>query len=275
MLGVPFAQRYYDAGGIRTRALEAGSGDPLIFLHGTGGHAETYTRNIAAHSEHFHVYAIDMLGHGFTDKPNKPHTIPDYVDHLLAFMDAIGARKVRLSGESLGGWVACWAASSHPERFRRLLLNTAGGRTANAEVLGKLKTLTLNAVKSATRESVRQRLEWLMENPASVTEELVEIRYRIYSQPEFRTNIDNIVVILDLETRLKNLLTDEMLNRIKAPTLVLWTTHDPMATVEVGEKMHKAIPGSRFVVMEECGHWPQYEKPDEFNSISIDFFREG
>lgn len=275
LLGVPFAQRYYDAGGVRTRALEAGSGEPLIFLHGTGGHAEAYTRNIAAHAEHFHVYAIDMLGHGFTDKPNRPHTIPDYVEHLLAFMDAIGAKRAHVSGESLGGWVAAWAASQHPGRIHRLFLNTPGGTTANPQVLDRLRTLTLNAVKQATRDSVRERLQWLMADPATVSEELVEVRYRIYTQPAFRANIDNIVVLLEMDTRLKNLLTGEMLARIQAPTLVLWTSHDPSAKLDVGEKMHKDIPNSRFVVMEHCGHWPQYERPDEFNRISIEFFRGG
>lgn len=271
LIGTPFSQRYYEAGGIRTRVIEAGSGEPLIFLHGTGGHAEAYTRNIAEHAKHFHVYALDMLGHGFTDKPDKPYVIQEYVDHLISFLDAIGARRAHFSGESLGGWVAAWLASQHPDRVGRLLLNTPGGTTANAEVLTKLRALTLNAVLNATRQSVRERLEWLMFDKATVTDELVEARYHVYTQPEFRANIHNVVVLLEMETRLKNLLTDEMLGRIQAPTLVLWTTHDPMAKVEAGEKMQQAIPGSQLVIMTECGHWPQYEKPEEFNRISLDF----
>jgi len=103
LTGVPFAQRYYNAGGIKTRCVEAGEGDPLILLHGIGGHAETYVRNLEAHAQHFRTMAIDMIGHGFTDKPDTPYTIPVYVKHLLDFMDAAGIKRAHLSGESLGG----------------------------------------------------------------------------------------------------------------------------------------------------------------------------
>ncbi|MDQ1489143.1 MAG: 2-hydroxy-6-oxonona-2,4-dienedioate hydrolase, partial [Actinomycetota bacterium] len=63
-LGRGVSETFYDVNGIRTRVLEAGSGHPLVMLHGTGGHAETYYRNLGPLSEHFHVYSIDMIGHG-------------------------------------------------------------------------------------------------------------------------------------------------------------------------------------------------------------------
>ena len=67
-----FSIGYVNVNGIRTRCLSAGSGGnyPLIFLHGSGGHLEAYQRNILPHAKHMQVFAIDMLGHGFTDKPD-------------------------------------------------------------------------------------------------------------------------------------------------------------------------------------------------------------
>jgi 2-hydroxy-6-oxonona-2,4-dienedioate hydrolase len=90
--GVPFSQGYLDAGGVRTRYLHAGDpGRPaLVFLHGSGGHAEAYVRNLEAHAEHFSTWSIDMLGHGYTDKPGHPLEVRHYVDHLIAFLYAIG-----------------------------------------------------------------------------------------------------------------------------------------------------------------------------------------
>ncbi len=72
--GVPFSQGYLDAGGVRTRYLHAGdtSKPALVLLHGSGGHAEAYVRNLEAHAEHFSTWSIDMLGHGYTDKPGHP-----------------------------------------------------------------------------------------------------------------------------------------------------------------------------------------------------------
>ena len=83
--GVAFSQGYLDAGGVRTRYLHAGDpGNPaLVLLHGSGGHAEAYVRNLEAHAEHFSTWSIDMLGHGYTDKPGHPLEIAHYVEHLV------------------------------------------------------------------------------------------------------------------------------------------------------------------------------------------------
>lgn len=271
VLGLPFVQKYYMAGGVKTRCLEAGAGEPLILLHGTGGHAETYIRNLAAHAPHFRTLAIDMIGHGFSNNPNIPYTIPVYVKHVLDFMDTAGIQKAHFSGESLGGWVAAWLASEHPQRVNKLVLNTAGGLVANPEVMERIRTLSRAAVNNPTRETVRKRLEFLMYDPATVTDELVEIRYRVYTQPDMRQGMENILCLQEMEIRQKNMFTPAQLKRITAPTLVLWTTHDPTAPPEVGKKFCDYIPDSRFHVMEKCGHWPQFESADEFNRLHLEF----
>ena len=61
--------------------------------------------------------------------------------------------------------------------------------------------------------------------------------------------------------------------RIKAPTLVLWTTHDPTNPVAEGRRIASLIPDAAFVVMDHCRHWPQYEDAETFNSVHIDFLR--
>lgn len=271
LFGGGFAVKFLDAGGIRTRTLEAGEGEALIFLHGTGGHLEAFSRNVLAHAEKFRVLSLDMVGHGFSDKPDILFEIPVYVDHLLKFMDALKIEKAHISGESLGGWVAAWLAIHHPERVNKLVLNTAGGLGAILEVMEKIKRLSLAAVENPTRDSVRKRLEFLMADPATVTEELVEIRYRIYTQPGFRHVMENILCLQEMEIRKKYIFTPDMLHQVKAPTLVLWTTHDPTYPAEAGKKFVDYIPNSQFVLMEDCGHWPQYEKPEEFNRIHLDF----
>src|SRR5437588_13055498 len=109
MLGVAFSQRFYDANGVRTRVLEAGDpkAPPLVFLHGVNGHAEAYVRNIGPHADDFHVLAVDMIGHGLSDKPvDRDYAIGTYVTHLLDLFDTLDFDRVNLSGESLGGWVS-------------------------------------------------------------------------------------------------------------------------------------------------------------------------
>ena len=131
--GLDFQQRFYDAAGVRTRVIESGTSEKvLIFLHGTGGHAEAYLKNIASHSEHFRVMAIDMVGHGYTDAPDISYDMQCYVDFLLNFLDGIGVEKAYISGESLGATVAAWFAIAHPNRVEKVFrsANKRAGKAA-------------------------------------------------------------------------------------------------------------------------------------------------
>jgi 2-hydroxy-6-oxonona-2,4-dienedioate hydrolase len=86
-------ERYYDAAGIRTRCFEKGEGKPVILLHGGGGHAETWVRNLMPLAEKFRVLAIDYLGHGYTDKPKITYNLDAFSKHLQDFMSAAGIDK--------------------------------------------------------------------------------------------------------------------------------------------------------------------------------------
>jgi len=274
LLGRTYSQRFYDAGGVRTRVLEAGTrqSPPLIFLHGVNGHAETYIRNLAEHGEHFWVLAMDFVGHGFSDKPlDRSYEIETYVQHVLDFMQSVGLQRASFSGESLGAWVATRLASQFPDRVDRLVLNTPGGMNANPKAMESLHRLTLDAVTEPTAEKVRARLEWLFKNPASVTEDLIETRLRIYSQPGYRDVTLLTLCLQDMETRVRNMITAEELRGLSAPTLLIWTTADPVSGLDVGHWCHENIRGSRLVVMDNSGHWPQYEEADRFNRLHIKF----
>lgn len=269
----PFTQGYLDAGGIRTRYLAAGDEDKplLILIHGTGGHAEAYSRNLAAHAEHFRTYAIDLVGHGWSDKPLMGYEIADYARHVVNVIKALERKKAHVSGESLGGWVAAWMAVHHPEWVDRVVLNTAGGWTAYPEVMERIKRLTMEAVLDPSPERIRTRLEFLMHDTSKVNDDLVEVRRVIYSQPAYPNIMKRILCLQEMEIRRRNMFSAEDSASIKAPALVLWTSHDPTAAPEEGRKIAESIPAARFEVMNECGHWPQFEDPETFNRVHLDF----
>lgn len=272
LMGGAYRIGYADAGGLRTRFLETGAGDEtVILLHGSGGHLETYTRNVLPLGERYRVFAIDMIGHGFTDKPDHDYEISHYVRHLADFMDAMGIERAHISGESLGGWVAAQFAIDHPDRVASLMLNTAGGLTADEAVMQRIHDLSMKAVSEADKDNVRTRLEWLMHDPAVVTDDLVETRYRIYTQPGFLKAMEHILCLQIMAIRRPNLLDEGALRKIACPTLVVWTSHDPTGAVEVGKKFADLIPNASLVVMDGCGHWPQYEDADRFNALVLDF----
>ena len=276
LMDTEITQGYISAGAVRTRYWSAGSESKplLLLLHGIGGHVEAYSRNIAAHSKHFWTVAVDFLGHGLTERPAGLYELPRYAEHILAVLKALGRESAHISGESLGGWIAAHLAVHHPEVVNRLVLNTAAGWTAHPEVMARIKHLSIEAATDPTWERIKTRLEFLMHDKSKVTDDLIATRQKIYSQEGFADTMRSIMCLQEMDIRRRNMISKEQYNSIKAPTLVLWTSHDPTATPEEGKQIADMIPGSRYVVMNECGHWPQFEDVEVFNKIHLAFLLE-
>jgi len=279
--GVDFAQRYYHVNGVRTRVLEAGEGEPLILVHGTGGHAEAYIRNLASHSREFHVYSIDMVGHGYSDGPDLEYGMDDFIAHLGDFIDLIGADTVLLSGESLGAMVCAWYAIRNPARVKKLVLNTGMLMTRDEKGKQELRDAQERSRKAAgnlTREAVRSRMEWLMADPKkSLTDEIVDVRFHINSQPGRAALMgkiaSNIIGGIQDDAWAARWSEPTLMRGIKCPTLVLWSAHNPGLTAERAAMGAREIPNHRMEVLQESGHWPQWEQPEEFNRIHLEFLR--
>jgi 2-hydroxy-6-oxonona-2,4-dienedioate hydrolase len=282
LMGVDFRQTYYDVAGIKTRVLEAGSGPALIFLHGTGGHAEAYARNIEEHAKHFHVYAFDMIGHGYTDRPDCDYQIDDFVEHLINFLDTLGVEKAYLSGESLGAMVASWAAIKHPERVIKLVQNTGILMPPNGEGKVELADALERSRKAAgqlTKDIVRARMSWLMAEPEkTLTDEIINVRYAIYAQagmlPVMGKIANTILGGVINDDWCEKWVNPELMQKIQCPTLVLWTKHNPGQPVALAKEGMKMIPDARMVVLEHSAHWPQWEEPELFNKLHLEFLLE-
>lgn len=270
---VEFSQGFLQTGPHRTRYLHAGDDSKplLLMLHGITGHAEAYVRNLAAHAEHFDVWAIDFIGHGYSSKPDHPLEIPHYTDQIEHVMEALGATSAYLSGESLGGWVTAQFAADHPERVEKIVLNTMGGTMANPAVMERLYTLSMEAAHDPSWERVKARLEWLMADPAMVTPDLIRTRQAIFEQPDWLQACTMNMALQDLETRKRNMLTDDVLRSINTEALVIWTSKDPSGPVDEGRRIASLLPRGRLEVIDNCGHWPQYEATETFNRIQLDF----
>lgn len=262
----------------RIRIAEAGknNAETILFQHGINGHLEAYAKNLIALSKEFHVVAFDYVGHGLSDKPELEYTPPLLAEQLGELMDALGLQSAHLSGESLGGWVSALFAAKYPQRVKKLMLNTAGGLPVVSEK-GKSDLQNLIALNERnvnnvpTEASVRARLEWLMHerNRHLVNEELLALRLNIYLRPETRAVAPIINRIINRH--------DEFLiplEELACPTLFLWTVDNPIHDLETARASVARVPGSVLYVMKgDSAHWPQYEVPEEFNSVTANFFR--
>jgi pimeloyl-ACP methyl ester carboxylesterase len=278
LMGTGTSERFYDVGGARTRVLEAGAGSPLLILHGTGGHAETYQRNIGPLARHHHVIVPDMLGHGYTDRPDVDYTLDDFAGHLFGLLDVLGIDSTHLSGESLGGCVAAWMTLSRPERVDRLILNTGILDRPDERGLVQLADLeerTRKLAEDLSPDVVRRRLEWLVVDPNTMTEEMVRIRHRIYSQPGM---VDSVVRIMAAVLAMNrgmycgvDYLDRNLMAGIKRPTSVLWSDHNPGKPFAVIKPAIDLIPDAEVHVVAGAAHWPQFEQADTVNRLMLDF----
>lgn len=275
LMGRPFTVRQVQVGEWSTRVLEAGSGsETLILMHGVGGHLEAYARNIPAFAARYRVIAFDFPGHGFTSHASADLELDDYVEHLAQLMDVLDVPTAHLNGESLGGWVAMKFAVAHPERVRRMVLNTPGGSLSVPEVRNRLRSLSQGAADDPSDERIRARLRWLMADDRTVTQELVDARRTIYSRPGFGASMRHIMCLQDEEIRARNMVTDADLEAIECPALVVWTSDDPSGPAATGLDIADKLVHGRFQLVTDAGHWPQWEQHAIFNHLVLEFLAE-
>lgn len=272
---VPHRVRMVSAGGWRTRVLEAGRGDrTVVLMAGTGGHLEAFARNIAPLADRFRVVAYDYPGHGYSDLTDRDLELTDYVAHLEALLDQLDIARADLMGESLGGWIAVKFAVAHPHRTGRLVLNTPGGTMARPEVMERIRSLSQAAAEDPTEERIRARLSWLMADPVHVTDELVGLRRAIYRRSGFAASMRHVLCLQDPDVRARNQITAADLAGISQPTLVVWTSEDPSGPASAGTNLAAALPHGRFALIQEAGHWPQWEQSARYNELVLGFLDE-
>ena len=263
----------------KTRVIEGGSGPAVIMMHGTGGHAEAFARNFPGMCKDYHLYSIDSLWHGQSERPEfTGKTLEAWVDQVIDLMDAEGIDQAHLEGESMGGWIALYVALAHPDRVKSLVLNTTGGVKLPAELLDtgaldKLRESSIAVLDNPTMDLIRTRLEWVMAAPERVTDELASVRLHYYLDPEVNAALRKVYATqLNPVFRDKYELSEEQLKGIKCPVLVLWTEKNPHRGPDAGRAIADLIPNAEFYCIQDAAHWPQWEKPEEHDRVVRAFF---
>lgn len=272
---VDFRQGFLDAGGFRTRYVEAGPPDApaVVLLHGTGGHWETFARNLGPFSQHFRTVSFDMVGNGFSDRPDVGYEIPLYVAHVLAVMDALGIDKASLGGTSLGSWVAAAVALDAPHRVDKLLLMSVAGLVASAENMARIRATRRAAVENPDWLTIKAMFDHLLADEKNRLPDLVALRQAIYRLPCMIDTMEHTLVLQDPETRDKNLITEDQWRSITAPTLSIASGQDFSEYSNTSRRVAELMPNAIVVEMPDVKHWPHFEDADRFNEVAIKFLR--
>jgi pimeloyl-ACP methyl ester carboxylesterase len=245
--GSAFSEGYVEADGFRIRYMEAGSGIPLIHLHGAGGLRLTPAHDLL--SRQFRVIAFEMPGFGQSLENTRTHTMPELASTMAQAARNLGLDDFNLMGTSFGGKTALWMALQQPERVRALVLEAP----------------------AAMRPKGLQ--------PPSASDSPEVIARRLYAHPE-RQPLPRIDPAIQekhrkLVTRLGGPARDDDLEsrmtQIAAPTLVVFGTRDAIIPAEMGRYYKELIPNSHLVFVYDAGHMISADRPEAFTEVAVDF----
>jgi pimeloyl-ACP methyl ester carboxylesterase len=264
------AGKTIDAGGIVTHYHDVGTGEPVLLLHGSGPGVSAWANwqhNIPALARSYRVIAPDIVGFGYTQRPaDVYYSLATWVDHVWAFLDALGIGRTSLVGNSLGGRIGLAMAGQHPERLDKMVLMGSPG-------VGMTLTPGLQALR-AYQPSVENMRAMLLDcfavDPAIITDELVKERYEASVAPgAFEAYRD--MFFSDKHAGGELGITEEQARAVPTRTLLLHGREDRVVPVEVSWNMVRLLPDADLAVFAHCGHWTQIERAGDFNTVVAGF----
>lgn len=269
--------QYVVVHGYRRAYRMAGSGPALLLLHGLACDSSTWDDVMPELAKNFTVIAPDLLGHGESDKPHADYSLGGYANGMRDLLTVLGIDKATIVGHSLGGGVAMQFAYQFPERTERVVLVSTGG--LGKEVSPVIRLLTLPgsglalaaATASPWRPIVAGTLRSLSRLPLNVTRDLGEVAriYEAMADPAQRTAIQRVTShVLDWRGQFVTMTDRSYLARLM-PVLVIWGRNDMVIPVSHAE--HAPTQISDVHVLEDSGHFPHHDHPDEFSQIVVDF----
>jgi pimeloyl-ACP methyl ester carboxylesterase len=242
---------------------EAGQGPGLILLHGLGLDAGIWVLQIPVVARTHHVYAVDMIGFGRSDKPPLEYSVETFVEFLEGFMRQAGIAKATLVGLSLGGWVTLEFAVQHAEMVERLVLVNSAGLRPPAPLTAE----SLAILNPGSLAEERNLLKFVIHNQELVSEAYVELSF----QRRLRSGSGYTVARMIHSMLTRDEWFDTRLSQASAPALVVSGREDRLIPLAMGEEIARRLRGSKLVVFDECGHLTPVEKPAEFAQAVTEF----
>ena len=261
------------ANGINTNYHSMGSGDPVLLVHGSGPGVTAWANwrlVLPELSKTRRVIAPDMLGFGYTDRPEgNCYSLDTWVAHLLAFIDALELESVDIVGNSFGGALALAFTIRHPTRVKKMvLMGAAGVAFPITEGLDRVWGYT------PSFETMRELMDLFTYDRSLVTDELAQLRYQASIRSGFQASFEAMFPA-PRQRWVDALSSAEVdIKKIKQPTLVIHGREDEVIPLQSSLTLANWIDDAQLHVFGRCGHWTQIEHTDRFCKLLENFFAE-
>lgn len=268
------------AGGHRLSYLHAGEpGQPVVLmLHGLASDASTWDRAVGLLAAHgYRVIALDLIGHGYSDKPERSYLLEDFADSVRDFLDALEVPAATLCGHSLGGAIAMAFAHRHPRRLQSLVLVSAGG--LGREVHPLLRAASTRLAPGVLRVATARRLRRVYAHPRvhrvlRLTPDNVTNLRRAgralgssEGQASFFASLRGVIE----PGGQRGSFIDMGVLSPATPTLLVWEEGDPVIPAAHARAAHEHLPQSRLVLLPGTSHEPHRRHAERFADEVADF----
>ncbi|MDL2345454.1 alpha/beta fold hydrolase [Deinococcus sp. MIMF12] len=276
---------FLEVSGVRVRHVQAGTGPPVVLLHGIGRSLEDWSQTLGPLAARHAAHAPDLIGFGLSDKPDVPYTLAGLARFVRHYLEAVGldavgeTRPVTLVGNSLGGAVAAQFALLYPGRTRALVLVGSAGFGQSVTLALRLATVPRlgEVLLRPSPLSARRTVASLFHDPRHVTPERVRWAEHLGRQPgaarAFLRVARHLGAWRGLHPEWRRTLAGGLAGR-NLPTLIVWGERDrilPAAHLEEARRLH---PHARVHLSPDTGHVPQVERAADFTRLVLEFLEE-
>jgi len=269
-------EKYVSVNGMNIRYAVRGSGPPLLLLHGFCEFLETWDFNLRPLGEYYRVYAVDLPGHGLSDKPYLDYTLSFFTDFTVSFMQALGIERADVIGHSFGGAIGISLAADFPGKVDRLILESSFGLANDISLLHKLCSVPVMAgvhsQKAGADSALEERINLEFYRPDFAAREIVSRSYLFMQMPEARRVMLSIMHNwVDANGLRPEVVMVDKLPLIKAPVLLIHCEQDKIHPPALSRNAGQLIPDARLKILSDCGHCPHIEQAAEFNEAVLEF----
>lgn len=259
-------ENFITVDGCRVRYLEEGLSNKqhILCLHGLGASADRWAKILPLLSKEYHVVAPDIVGFGYSDKPEVYYTIDFFVNFVNKFAKKLKLEESILMGASFGGQIAAETALSDSNSVEKLVLISPAG--IMKETTPALNHYIAAAMYPTFENAKRAFQEMVGSNKVddTYTKDFVNRMQLPNAKYAFMSAV--------MGSKAAPILTDR-LHKIRIPTLIVWGKKDGLIPSKFAKQFHNNIRHSKLVIMEDCGHTPYFEKPDRFHDDVVEFLK--
>jgi 2-hydroxymuconate-semialdehyde hydrolase len=274
MQPTPEIAKSIQTGHYRTNCHDVGDGVPVVFIHGSGPGVTGWANwrlVIPELSRSMRVIAPDMVGFGYTDRPEGiAYNVDTWIKQALDLLDSLGVERAHFVGNSFGGAITLALAIRHPSRVGKIVLMGSAGlpfpvTDGLAAVWGYQPSI----------EAMKGLLDIFAYDRTLVTDDLAKLRYEASIRPGFQESFSSMFP-KPYQPRLDALASDEAdIAALTNDTLIFHGREDKVVPLESSIRLHKLIARSQLHVFGQCGHWTQIEKNADFVRMVRDFVLDG